>query len=75
MKNIGYNKTSKNLGSTLRLNRSFFVPLIMAIRSLTCSPLAYGGVWPAQAPRRPRRLEHPHLLGGFQSKNLGGHHG
>ena len=56
----GYNGGSKNLRSTQRLNRCFFVPPIMAACRLTRCAFFYGGVWQAQAPRRRRRLEHPH---------------
>lgn len=77
MKNMRYNQVSKNLRSTQRLNRCFFVPLILSI----CHFLAFvrpfnGGVWSAQAPRRRRRLEHPHHLGGVSIlKTYGGRHG
>ena len=71
----GYNGGSKNLGSTQRLYRCFFVPLIIAACHLTRCAFFYGGVWQAQAPRRPRRLEHPHpYTVAFKSKNLGGSH-
>ena len=71
----GYNGGSKNLGSTQRLYRCFFVPLIVAACHLTRCAFFYGGVWQAQAPRRPRRLEHPHpYTVAFKSKNLGGSH-
>ena len=71
----GYNGGSKNLRSTQRLNRCFFVPPIMAACHLTRCAFFYGGVWQAQAPRRRRRLEHPHpFLCGLQSKTYGGSH-
>ena len=69
----GYNGGSKNLRSTQRLNRCLFVPLIIAACHLTRCAFVYGGVWQAQAPRRRRRLEHPHpFLCGLQSKTYGG---
>lgn len=72
---VGYSCGSKNLGSTQRLYRCFFVPLIIVACHLTRCAFFYGGVWQAQAPRRPRRLEHPHpYTVAFQSKNLGGSH-
>ena len=71
----GYNGGSKNHSSTQRLYRCFFVPLIVAACHLTRCAFFYGGVWQAQAPRRPRRLEHPHpYTVAFKSKNLGGSH-
>ena len=76
MKHLSYTTSSKNLGSTQRLYRCFFVPLIHAVRRLLTGCVAvFGGVWLAQAPRCPVQLEHPHLLlGGIQSKNTGWHH-
>ena len=56
----GYNGGSKNQGSTQRLYRCFFVPLIVAACHLTRCAFVYGGVWQAQAPRCPWQLEHPH---------------
>ena len=56
----GYNGGSKNQGSTQRLYRCLFVPLIIAACHLTRCAFFYGGVWQAQAPRCPWQLEHPH---------------
>ena len=56
----GYNGGSKNQCSTHRLNRCFFVPLIIVACHLTRCAFFYGGVWQAQAPRCHWQLEHPH---------------
>lgn len=77
MKKFRYNQISKNLRSNQRLIRCFFVPLILSMCHFSACPLlSYGGVWQAQAPRRRRRLEHPHPFGGVSIlKTYGGHHG
>ena len=69
----GYNGGSKKLGSTQRLYRCIFVPPFMAVRFLLAHGLHSMGVWVRSNPPADLvRLEHPHLIGGFKSKKLGG---
>ena len=72
---MGHNGVSKKLGSTQRLYRCIFVPPFMAVRFLLAHGLHSMGVWARSNPPADLvRLEHPHLIGGFKSKNLGGYH-
>ena len=71
----GYNGGSKNLRSTQRLNRCFFVPLIIVACRLTRCAFFYGGVGQEQSPRCHRQLEHPHLYTVASNlKTCGGSH-
>lgn len=71
----GYNGGSKNLCSTQRLYRCFFVPLIIAACRLTRCAFVYGGVGQEQSPRCHRQLEHPHLYTVASNlKTCGGSH-
>ena len=75
MKHLSYTTSSKNTGSTQRLYRCFFVPLIYAVRHTLAGCIAvFGGMGKAQAPRCHRQLEFPHSFfkNGFQSKTCGG---
>ena len=76
MKHLSYTTSSKNTGSTQRLYRCFFVPHIYAVRRLLADCIAgFVGMWQAQAPRRPVRLEIPtSFIDVFNSKTTGGHH-